>query len=194
MGNFSNNNGRCLENAFIAKPANKVHTKTQDGGLTPAAKQYKDIVQKLDLVQHAQKTKAGYKKRAKYKNIIAIASSGTGFCYSLQQPSSFKRKKTGSGIQKDRSPPPPPPPPPPLSPLCQTKKKKRLQKFSPETVVIPSDKKGLLCALVKAMAELKAGNTSMRNLVVPLALEAKRRGILPKEYSNDVDNLNWIYA
>ena len=116
---------------------------------------------------------------------------GTGFFYSLQQPSSFKRKKTGSGIQKDGSSPPSQQSPP-LSP-CQTKKKKRSQKFSPETVVIPSDKKGLLCALVRAMAELKAGNTSMRNLVVPLALEAKRRGILPKEYSN-VDNLNWIYA
>lgn len=181
---------------LLQNPANKVHTKTQDGGLTPAAKQYKDIVQKLDLVQHAQKTRgAGYKKRVKYKDIIAIAgSSGTGFFYSLQQPSSFiKRKKTGSGIQKDGSPPPPQQQSPPLSP-CQTKKKKRLQKFSPETVVIPSDKKGLLCALVRAMAELKAGNTSMRNLVVPLALEAKRRGILPKEYSNDVDNLNWIYA
>ena len=91
---------------LLQNPANKVHTKTPDGGLTPAAKQYKDIVQKLDLVQHAQKTKAGYKKRAKYKDIIAIASSGTGFFYSLQQPSSFKRKKTGSGIQKDGSPPP----------------------------------------------------------------------------------------
>ena len=178
---------------LLQNPANKVHTKTSDGGLTPAAEQYKDIVQKLDLVQHAQKTKSGYKKRVKYKDIIAIsASSGKGFFYSLQQPSSFinKRKKTGSGMQnnnRDGSPPP-------LSPCRQTKKKKRLQKFSPDTVVIPSDKKGLLFALVRAMAELKAGNTSMRNLVVPLALEAKRRGILPKEYSNDVDNLNWIYA
>ena len=48
---------------LLQNPANKVHTKTQDGGLTPAAKQYKDIVQKLDLVQHAQKTRgASYKK------------------------------------------------------------------------------------------------------------------------------------
>ena len=82
----------------------------------------------------------------------------------------------------------------------------RKQLFKPSTIVIPSDKKGLLSALVKATAEMKAGNSSMRNLVVPLEQEAKRRGILPIEYENGIhsrsngneqqeeDNLNWIYA
>ena len=80
----------------------------------------------------------------------------------------------------------------------------RKQLFKPSTIVIPSDKKGLLSALIKATAEMKAGNSSMRNLVVPLEQEAKRRGILPIEYENGIhnssnatdeeDNLNWIYA
>ena len=30
------------------------------------------------------------------------------------------------------------------------------------------------------LAELRAGNNSMRNIVVPLAQEAKRKGILPE--------------
>ena len=38
----------------------------------------------------------------------------------------------------------------------------------PSTVVIPSDKKGLLRALLRAVGELRAGNTSMQNIVVPL--------------------------
>ena len=51
--------------------------------------------------------------------------------------------------------------------------------FHPSTVVIPSDKKGLLRALLQAVTELRAGNTSMQNVVVPFAQEAKRKRILP---------------
>jgi len=46
---------------------------------------------------------------------------------------------------------------------------------------------------VKALAELRAGNTSMRNLVVPLAQEAKRKKILPKNLLS-VDEETWVFA
>ena len=63
----------------------------------------------------------------------------------------------------------------------------------PSTVVIPSDKKGLMRELVKALSELRAGNTSMRNIVVPLAQEARRKNILPK-YLLEPDEETWVYA
>ena len=61
------------------------------------------------------------------------------------------------------------------------------------TVVIPSDKKGLLRELYKAVAELRAGNTSMQNLVVPLAQEAKRKRILPKGLLSKKEQ-NWVFS
>ena len=67
------------------------------------------------------------------------------------------------------------------------------KRVKPSTVVIPSDKKGLLRALVKAVAELRAGNTSMRNLVVPLAQEAKRKRILPRHLLS-ADEKTWVFA
>ena len=70
------------------------------------------------------------------------------------------------------------------------KRKKRL--FHPSTVVIPSDKKGLLRALLQAVTELRAGNTSMQN-VVPLAHEAKRKRILPVNLLSP-DEMTWIFA
>ena len=160
---------------LLQNPANKVKVKNDDGSPTEALEEYRDIVKTLDLVGHAQSMTAQYKKRAKYKDLIR-SSVGSGFLYSIHQPSSFTRKRKGNGIQKREIP-----------------RIKIKRTFPPSTVVIPSDKQGLLCALVKSMAELNSGNTSMRNLVVPLAQEAKRRGILPKEYSN-VTDLNWTYA
>ena len=67
------------------------------------------------------------------------------------------------------------------------------KRIKPSTVVIPSDKKGLLRELVKAVAELRAGNTSMRNLVVPLAQEAKRKRILPRNLLS-ADEKTWVFA
>ena len=61
------------------------------------------------------------------------------------------------------------------------------------TVVIPSDKEGLLRALLQAVAELRAGNESIRNLVVPLAQEAERKNILPKGLLSP-EELTWVYA
>ena len=66
--------------------------------------------------------------------------------------------------------------------------------FHPSTVVIPSDKKGLLRALLQAVTELRAGNFSMQNVVVvPLAQEAKRKKILPANLLTP-DEMTWIFA
>lgn len=63
----------------------------------------------------------------------------------------------------------------------------------PSTVVIPSDKKRLLRDLLKAVAELRAGNTSMQNIVQPLAQEAKRRKILPPHLLSPKE-MTWVFA
>ena len=73
----------------------------------------------------------------------------------------------------------------------KNKNKKRL--FHPSTIVIPSDAKGLLRALLQAVAELRAGNTSMQNIVVPLAQEAKRKKILPRNLLSP-DEMTWVFA
>ena len=57
--------------------------------------------------------------------------------------------------------------------------------------IIPSDPQGVLRELQKAIAEYKAGNRSMRNIIAPLAQQAKRMKILPKNFSKE---FNWIYA
>ena len=67
------------------------------------------------------------------------------------------------------------------------------QLIHPSTVVIPSDNKGLLRALLQAVAELRAGNTSMQNIVVPLAQEAKRKKILPLNLLSP-DEMTWVFA
>ena len=69
----------------------------------------------------------------------------------------------------------------------------RKPSFKPSTFVIPSDRKGLLRALVQAVAELRAGNESMRNLIVPLAQEAKRKKILPDNLLSP-EETTWVYA
>ena len=63
----------------------------------------------------------------------------------------------------------------------------------PSVVVIPSDKKGLLRSLVQSVAELRSGNTSMQNVVVPLAKEAKRLKILPPGLLSPKE-MTWVYA
>ena len=67
------------------------------------------------------------------------------------------------------------------------------QSFKPSTIVIPSDRKGLLRALLQSLAEMRAGNESMRNLVVPLAQEAKRKKILPNNLLSP-EELTWVYT
>ena len=63
----------------------------------------------------------------------------------------------------------------------------------PSVVVVPSDKQGLLRALIKSVAELRSGNTSMQNLVVPLAQEAKRLNILPPNLLSSKE-MTWDFA
>lgn len=63
----------------------------------------------------------------------------------------------------------------------------------PSAVVIPSDDAGLMNELVKALAELRAGNSTMRNLVVPLAQEAKRKNLLPHSLLTP-DEETWVFA
>ena len=87
----------------------------------------------------------------------------------------LKNLKRGSGFLFSTRPPP------------------FIKVFPPSTVVIPSDKKGLLRALLQAVAELRAGNTSMQNIVVPLAQEAKRKKILPHNLLSS-DEMTWIFA
>ena len=48
-------------------------------------------------------------------------------------------------------------------------------------------------ALTIAVAELRAGNTSMQNIVVPLAQEAKRKKILPRKLLSP-DEMTWVFA
>ena len=60
-------------------------------------------------------------------------------------------------------------------------------------LLIPSDNKELLQQLCLSLAELRAGNNSMRNLVVPLAQEAKRKGILPDSLLS-ADEETWVFA
>ena len=61
------------------------------------------------------------------------------------------------------------------------------------TVVVPCNKKKLLHDLKVSVAEMRAGNKSMRNIVVPLARRAKKLGILPKNLLTARD-LTWVYA
>ena len=63
----------------------------------------------------------------------------------------------------------------------------------PDTVVVPSDKVGLLRKLYTAVAELRAGNTSMQNIVVPLAAEARRLGCLPRNLLSPEEE-TWVFA
>ena len=63
----------------------------------------------------------------------------------------------------------------------------------PSTVIIPSNKRELLKALIKCVAELRSGNTSMQNVVVPLAQEASRLKILPPGLLRP-DEMTWVFA
>ena len=64
---------------------------------------------------------------------------------------------------------------------------------NPNVVVVPSDKKGLLRELIKSVAELRSGNTSMQNVVVSLAQEAKRLKILPPGLLSPKE-MTWAFA
>jgi len=65
--------------------------------------------------------------------------------------------------------------------------------INPTTIVVPSDNQELMRQLYLTLAELRAGNTSMRNIVVPLAAAAKRKGLLPENLLTPDEEM-WVFA
>ena len=64
----------------------------------------------------------------------------------------------------------------------------------PRVVVLPPDNRGLMSELYRAVAELRAGNTTMRNLVVPMVREARRRHIhIPDDLLEPYED-TWVLA
>ena len=65
----------------------------------------------------------------------------------------------------------------------------------PRVVVLPPDNKGLMSELYRAVAELRAGNTTMRNLIVPMVKEARRRHIhIPPGLLDEPEDDTWVLA
>ena len=157
------------------RPGSLMELKTIKGHYIPAVKEYVDIVKTLNLINLAQRTHLRtFKNRSKYKLIDdfskkykPFSKKGSGFLFSVSPPPFLRKQKV--------------------------KKTTTTTTIKPSTVVIPSDKKGLMRALLQALAELRAGNTSMRNFVVPLAKEAKRKKILPPNLLS-ADEETWVFA
>ena len=64
---------------------------------------------------------------------------------------------------------------------------------SPPPIVIPSNPKRLIRCLIQALAELRAGNEAMRNVVVQFAQEAKAKNILPPKLLTE-EEMTWVYS
>ena len=66
---------------------------------------------------------------------------------------------------------------------------------TPKVVVLPPDNRGLMSELYRAVAELHAGNTTMRNLIVPMIQEARRRHIrIPPDLLDNPEDDTWVLA
>ena len=151
---------------LLAKTPNGIKLRVKVGGkYIKFVEDYKKIVDELDLVNAAFQNydNSSVTKRAKYRLIRNIEKTGSGFMFSVR--------------------------PPPFAAAAAAGK----HRIKPSTIVIPSDKKGLLRELVKAVAEFRAGNKSMRNLIVPLAQEAKRKRILPRNLLS-ANEKTWVFA
>ena len=90
----------------------------------------------------------------------------------------------GSGIGSKRggkflfTPNPPPPP-----------------SLLPKVVVLPPDNQGLMSELYRAVGELRAGNATMRNLIVPMVREARRRRLrIPPGLLDEPEEDTWVLA
>ena len=155
---------------LLVKNPNSIHLqlKTLDGEYRRFVSHYKTLVDGLGLADNILTNyHHGVMRRIKYKIIKDLDPKiGQGFLFSVRPPPFAASAATAATADK---------------------------RIKPSTVVIPSDKKGLLRELVKAVAELRAGNTSMRNLVVPLAQEAKRKRILPRNLLS-ADEKTWVFA
>ena len=138
------------------------------GRNTAAANEYIALADDLGLLDSALQLRLqGLKTRKKYKLLTTGdgAAVGRGFLFTSKRP---------GFLMKNNS-----------------RKQRRL--VHPSVVVVPSNKKKLLRELLKGVAELRSGNTSMRNVVVPLAQEAKRLKILPPGLLTDRE-MAWVYA
>ena len=66
---------------------------------------------------------------------------------------------------------------------------------TPKVIVLPPDNRGLMSELYRAVAELRAGNTTMRNLIVPMVKEARRRHIhIPPGLLDEPEDDTWVLA
>ena len=164
---------------LLNQSTNKIQLRKKNGRYTMAVKKYMQIVKDLGLVDIAMrnKTLANLEKRVKWplvKNTRTVV--GKGFLFTTKRPPFLSKKGRGSSRIANNT--------------MRCRKSKLLH---PSVVLIPSNKKQLLRQLLKGVAELRSGNTSMRNIVVPLAQEAKRRKILPPGLLTDRE-MTWVYA
>ena len=64
-----------------------------------------------------------------------------------------------------------------------------------KVIVLPPDNQGLMSQLYRAVAEFHAGNTTMRNLIVPMVREARRRHIrIPPALLEEPEDDTWVLA
>ena len=158
---------------FYQNPEDKDIVLKSNGRDTPAVQEYRNIVRELNLVnivENSNKPK-GYQKRKKFTTFFLKNVKGTGLLFSYKKPSSFpgsSHEKSGEGLKSGF--------------------------FPPNTVVIPSENKDLLIKLATSLSERDAGNSSLQNLIVSLAREARKRKILSKATLKRVKSLNVMYA
>ena len=162
---------------LLNQSTSKIQLRKKNGEYTTAVKKYIQIVRDLGLVDMAMRKKAlgDLEKRVKWPLVEGTRTVvGKGFLFTTRRPPFLSKKGRGSNRI--------------------TKTLRRSSKLlHPSVVLIPSNKKQLLRELLKGVAELRSGNTSMRNVVVPLAQEAKRRKILPPGLLSDRE-MTWVYA
>ena len=136
------------------------------------------LIQRPTMIKFELKSQHDHDILHEYKNIVSTLNlvqdaNNKGILYRKRAKYKLLTLKKGSGFLFSPQPPP--------------------FLFHPSTVVLPSDKKGLLRELYQSVAELRAGNNSMQNIVVPLAQEAKRRNILPQNLLTPTE-MNWVFA
>ena len=136
------------------------------------------LIQRPTMIKFELKSQHDHDILHEYKNIVSTLNlvqdaNNKGILYRKRAKYKLLTGKKGSGFLFSAQPPP--------------------FLFHPSTVVVPSDKKGILRELYQSVAELRAGNNSMQNIVVPLAQEAKRRNILPQNLLTPTE-MNWVFA
>ena len=136
------------------------------------------LIQRPNIIKFELKSQHDHDILHEYKNIVSTLNlvqdaKNKGILYRKRAKYKLLTGKKGSGFLFTAKPPP--------------------FLFHPSTIVVPSDKEGLLRELYQSVAELRAGNNSMQNMVVPLAQEAKRRNILPQNLLSPTE-MNWVFA